>query len=134
MSVNLYPQTLQEGIALLGALTPFIGLAGGALWRAWTYAREQRQKEWERLHELVKTLYNKDTEYGLWGQLVAIHELKTLRIDRAILAAIVSNMLKFWTDPKLKGDPKLISELENALKCLKASSPLPPDSLSPNPA
>src|SRR6266540_2314556 len=53
---DLYPHSLQEWIALASVLIPFIGLALGAVWRAWTYHREQKQKEWERLHELLKTL------------------------------------------------------------------------------
>ena|SRR5450631_3490240 len=110
MPTNLYPQTFQEYVTLFGVLTPFIALAGGAIWRAWTYQREQKQKEWERLHELVKTLYNKDGEYGAWAQLAAVHELKTLRIDQAVLGSIVINALDYWT--QTGADAQLITELK----------------------
>jgi hypothetical protein len=115
MTLNLYPQNFQESMTLLGALIPFIALAVGAVWRAWTYQREQKQKEWERLHVLVKTLYNKDEEYGLWAQLAAVQELKTLKINQTALAAIVSNVVEFWTKPGTN------AELLNELRELRAS-------------
>jgi hypothetical protein len=50
---DLYPHTFEQWIALVGALTPFLVMAGSAVWRAWTYAGEQRQREWERLGDLM---------------------------------------------------------------------------------
>jgi hypothetical protein len=117
MTLNLYPQNFQESMTLLGVLIPFIALAVGAVWRAWTYHREQKQKEWERLHVLVKTLYNKGGEYGLWAQLAAVHELKTLKVNQTALAAIVSNAIEFWTKSGTE------AELLNELKELRASLP-----------
>ena len=106
----IYPHTLQEWIALASVLIPFLGLAVGAIWRAWTYHREQKQKEWERLHELLKTLQNKDHDYGPWAQLAAAHELRTVRINRTVLAAIVSSMLAHWNKPG--ANASLIDELK----------------------
>ena len=106
----IYPHTLQEWIALASVLMPFLGLAVGAIWRAWTYHREQKQKEWERLHELLKTLHNKDHDYGPWAQLAAAHELRTVRINRTVLAAIVSSMLAHWNKPG--ANASLIDELK----------------------
>jgi len=117
---DLYPHTFLEWIALFGALTPFIGLAGGAIWRAWTYHREQRQKEWERLHDLLKTLYNKNNEYGEWAQLAAVCELNTVRINQVTLAVIVANVMTHWTN--VGASPQLINEL----KRLQTSLPTAP--------
>jgi hypothetical protein len=114
---ELYPKNLQEWVALTGVLIPFIALAGGAVWRAWTYHREQKQKEWERLHELLKTLYNKDGDYGEWAQLAAVYEMKTVRIDQSALADIVSNVLEYWS--KSGGSaPALTTELRRLLTSL----------------
>jgi hypothetical protein len=108
---DLYPHTLQEWIALVGVLTPFLGLAMGGVWRAWTYHREQKQAEWERLHELLKMLHNQDQSYGEWAQLAAVCELRSVRINSAILAVIVTNVLEHWIQEKVS--PQLICELTN---------------------
>ena len=108
MSTDLYPHNLQEWIALIGVLIPLLGLAGGAMWRAWTYHRERRQSEWERLHELLKTLYNKDNDYGMWAQLAATYELECVRIDKALLSQLVSDVLAHWK--KSNANARLIEE------------------------
>jgi hypothetical protein len=107
---NLYPHTFENWIALGGFLVPFITMAGSAIWRARTYWREQQQREWQRLQELLETLNNTDGKHGLWQQIAAIRELRTLRVDQVSLSLIVSHALELWL--KQAVDVRLIQELQ----------------------
>jgi hypothetical protein len=62
-------------VAIAAILPPLLTLVYSMRSNARTRRLENERFEWERLNELAKALYNKDHEYGLWRQQLAIAEL-----------------------------------------------------------
>ena len=118
MSSILNPETFEQWLAVVAALASFAGVAVSAIWRAWTYAAEQRQKKWERLHELVQILHH-GSEKGLWGQLAAVSELRTINVDRKVLAILVAKAVTHFK--AVDADQELIQALADFHKELPQS-------------
>jgi hypothetical protein len=71
----IYPSNFAEFLALIAALIPVFIWAVSGLVSARVHLKENKQKQWRRLHELASALYNHNHAQGRWVQEVAIREL-----------------------------------------------------------
>lgn len=63
---------------------------------AFTYWREQDQREWSRLQDLIKILYNSDFAHGGWAQIAAISEMTTLARRKEVVRKIAAAAADHW--------------------------------------
>lgn len=105
--------TVEQWVAVLTIAFSTLTWSVSGLIRAWTYRREQQQKEWLRLAELLAVLYNKQHEHGHWAQLAAINEMRTLTANRPAVLRIARQIREFWA----KGDHQdVVDELDRLLR------------------
>ena len=111
---TIYPTNAREVALFIAALSPLVVWSLGALVRAWSYRREQQDARWRRLHELTLILYNNQHASGLWGQILAVREMRCLKgriSDAKDIAALTS--IHFKTLAQNDGIRVLISELDD---------------------
>lgn len=102
--------TVEQWVAVLAIAGAAIAWTTSGLVRAFTYRREQQQREWTRVYELLRILYNKDHEHGHWAQIAAINELKTLTHNREGVTRIAKAIREFWAQDG--GNQLILSELD----------------------
>ncbi|MBB3234425.1 hypothetical protein [Phyllobacterium endophyticum] len=94
-------------------VVPLIGSAVAWAWaavdRALTLRREQAQREWARLGELLVILNNKDNKHGYWSQIAAVVEMHGLRTKRSTVLRLAKEARLFWSNG---ATPALLTELD----------------------
>lgn len=109
--------TPSEWLTLFSAIGSLIAIAVSAVWRAWLYSRESKEREWRRLQELLVLIYNKDYNSGGWAQLAAIDEIVTLRIKRKVIIDLLGKMILHWE--KNNEGKNVVNKLKEAVLLIK---------------
>ena len=110
---DLYPKVFSDWVALVGVLTPVITWTVAGLFRAIAYYNDQKNHNWKRLSELSLVLYNNNHQHGGFAQLMALHEIDRLGVDKRAKAALIAKLYGYWSK---SGDPQLREELERLAK------------------
>jgi len=85
-------------IAGLGVAVPLLTSAVTGVFKQVTLNREQRQREWARLSELLDILENHAADkHGELAQLAAIHELAELSTKVRVVIPLVQRLSEVWT-------------------------------------
>ncbi|MER8375116.1 hypothetical protein [Mesorhizobium sp. M1406] len=108
--------TIEQWIAIATIAGSAFGWAIANVVRAWTYSREQQQREWARFGEILGILNNKNYEHGMWAQLAAINELRSLRTKRPLVLRIAREARTFWADG---GNVAVLAELDELIRDLE---------------
>ncbi len=100
----------------LGVITFLVGH-----WvRAFTYRREQRQREWERLSAILDTLENLEAKKGNWSQLAAAAEMVHLTKNRQVVRQLAREARDHWkgfdtVTGEQRGSDKHIAALDDTI-------------------
>lgn len=105
--------TIEQWIAVLAIAGSAATWVASSAVRALTYRREQQQREWARVYDLLKILNNTNSEYGHWEQLAAVNELKTLTHNRKAVVRIATAVREFWSQGN--ANQRIVDELDKLI-------------------
>lgn len=104
MPSSMYPTNAAEWIAFLAAISPLVIWSIGGISKGREAWAARREAEWRRLHELALILYNNAHANGLWGQLLAVRELRRLRSRQLDAKALAASAAIFFRNNPVQTD------------------------------
>ena len=112
----MYPQTWQEVVAFIAAVSPLIIFAWSNIMSAWTRRLDRQRADWLRINQLVTVLYNKNND-GFWMQIAAAEELATFPKNSSAIYKIAVDAREHFTN--ISGPNNLTRALDNLARKTK---------------
>src|SRR5262249_14718175 len=98
-------------------ILPFVGAA--AAWavatviQALTLHRQQDQREWQRIQELIKIIGNEGGKIGTWEQIAAVMELRAMKNKKKFVKPLIAKLRPLYEGRD--ASKELLAELDELL-------------------